>query len=298
MYPGHWVTVKPDEAAVVNAATGESLSWQALNDRSNQIAQGLRAAGLNTGDHVSLVMENHLRYFEIAWGALRAGLYLTAVNRYLTTEETRYILQDSGTKALFASANVCDVDALQDDGLTVIRADGEPFAEWRSRYPAEPLSHEPMGDSMLYSSGSTGRPKGIKRPLTGKTIQEGIPGVERVNAYGMDEHTVYLSPAPLYHAAPFGFCMRTLALGGKVIMMERFDPVDALRQIERHAVTHSQWVPTMFVRMLKLPESERSGVRPEHTHLRHPCSRTLPRRYQATDDGLVGADHLGVLRGH
>ena len=115
-----------------------------------------------------------------------------------------------------------------------------------------------MGDSMLYSSGTTGRPKGIKRPLSGKSVTEGIPGLNLTNSYGFDEHTVYLSPAPLYHAAPFGYCMRTLALGGTVVMMERFDPELSLAYLESYGVTHSQWVPTMFVRMLKLPVDIRS----------------------------------------
>jgi fatty-acyl-CoA synthase len=131
-----------------------------------------------------------------------------------------------------------------------------------------PLAEEPMGDSMLYSSGTTGRPKGIKRPLSGRSVAEGIPGVDQAGPFGFDEHSVYLSPAPLYHAAPFGYCMRTLALGGTVVIMEKFDPELALEYLDRYRITHSQWVPTMFVRMLKLPEE----VRSRHDLSTHRCA--------------------------
>ncbi len=124
-------------------------------------------------------------------------------------------------------------------------------------YPAKPLAEEPMGDSMLYSSGTTGRPKGILRPLPEMTVAEGFVLRQAVNRYGFSPGTVYLSPAPLYHAAPLGYVTNVLGYGGTVIMMERFDPEAALRHIEQYKVTHSQWVPTMFVRMLKLPAEAR-----------------------------------------
>lgn len=265
MYPGHWATAKPDTPAVIHAATGEAMTWQALNDASNRVAQLLRRLGLETGDHASLLMENHFDYFPFAWGAMRAGLYLTCINRYLTAEEAAYIVTDSGAKAVLASGVTCDLVALRI--LTpdtahhlAVRGSADGWQDYAMLLQAErpiPLSYEPMGDSMLYSSGSTGRPKGIKRPLSGKTVREGIPGVQRANPYGIDDATIYLSPAPLYHAAPFGFCMRTLCLGGSVVMMEKFDAEAALAAIERFRISHSQWVPTMFVRLLKLDSAVR-----------------------------------------
>jgi fatty-acyl-CoA synthase len=265
MYPGHWSTVKPDAAAVTHAATGIHLTWSELDRRSNQIANLLYAQGLRPGDHVALLMENDLKFFEIAWGAMRSGLYLTCINRYLTADEAAYIVNDSGSKALFTSSALAtpgDVVSRLDDcphryikGKPIVGF--EPLADAQDAQSVSPLTEEVMGDTMLYSSGTTGQPKGIKRPLTGKPANEGIPGLDLVNAYGIDSETIYLSPAPLYHAAPFGYCMRTLALGGQVVMMERFDPEDALRFIEEHRITHSQWVPTMFVRMLKLERSAR-----------------------------------------
>jgi long-chain acyl-CoA synthetase len=267
MYPGHWAVTKGDAAAVVNAESGDALSWRQLNERSNQVANLFRQLGLQVGDHVSLMMENHLQYFEVAWAAFRAGLYITCINRYLTPEEAAYLVEDSGSRVLVASAKVTDPGRLA--LLTpncrhrlLVRGtapDWDDYEEHVARQSTLPVADETMGDSMLYSSGTTGRPKGIKRPLTGQPVTEGIPGLDLGSPYGFDEHSIYLSPAPLYHAAPFGFCMRTLALGGTVIMMERFDPLRALEYIERFRVTHSQWVPTMFVRMLKLAQTDREG---------------------------------------
>jgi long-chain acyl-CoA synthetase len=128
-------------------------------------------------------------------------------------------------------------------------------------HPAKPLDDEPAGQFMLYSSGTTGRPKGIVRPLTGAKIHQdaGPVGALQRLLWGFDQNTVYLSPAPLYHSAPIGFSTAVLALGGTVVMMPRFEEISALRAIEQYRVTHSQWVPTMFTRMLKLPEEARSG---------------------------------------
>ena len=260
MYPGHWATLKPNTTAVLNCETGVQLTWAELEAQSNQVAQLLFARGLRPGDHVALLMENHLDYFIISWGALRSGLYLTCINRYLTASEVAYIVNDSCSSALFVSSELPVAAALEahlhncphrfSKGAV---AGYEAYQKLLDMQPNYPLAEQPMGDTLLYSSGTTGRPKGIKRPLTGQTIEHGIPGVEPNNPYGIDQHTRYLSPAPLYHAAPFGYCMRTLSLGGSVYMMERFDPQSSLKNIEHHQITHSQWVPTMFVRMLNLP---------------------------------------------
>ncbi|MEM7218946.1 MAG: acyl-CoA synthetase [Pseudomonadota bacterium] len=267
MYPGHWAAEKPDTVAVTNTATGATLTWRELNDASNRVAQLLADRGLGPGDHVALLMENRLAYFSLAWGVLRSGMYLTCINRYLTVDEAAYIVADSGSVALFASGELASsaelAAAIPTCPHRFCMADGETPAGFDdldaalAAMPATPIANELQGDTMLYSSGSTGRPKGIKRPLSGAPITAGIPGVDRANPYGIDHDTRYLSPAPLYHAAPFGFCMRTLSLGGSVYMMERFDALASLENIDRYGITHSQWVPTMFVRMLKLPAADR-----------------------------------------
>jgi fatty-acyl-CoA synthase len=266
MYPGHWSKVKADTPALIHASTGEEISWLALDQRSNQVANLLHDRGLRHGDHISLLMENHLSFFEIAWGAYRSGLYITCINRYLTAEEAAYIVEDSNSQVLFTSSELSIAGEL----LALIPncqhrfIRGEIFTGYEDYETVvgnsqdSPLAQQPAGDSMLYSSGTTGQPKGIKRPLSGLDVSEGIPGVEPNNPYGLDADTIYLSPAPLYHAAPFGYCMRTLALGGSVVMMDRFDPELALKYIDQYQITHSQWVPTMFIRMLKLEENIKS----------------------------------------
>jgi fatty-acyl-CoA synthase len=265
MYPGHWASVKPNTPAVIDAASGEQVTWLELDHRSNQVARLLEHLGLGVGDHVSILMENNLEYFSIAWGVLRSGMYLTCINRYLTPDEAAYIVEDSTSQVLFASSALDQSKALPDlipgcPHRFSVGADIAGFmgaAEAIAAMPRTPIADERAGDTMLYSSGTTGRPKGIKRPLTGDHVASGLPGVEVNNPYGMDADTVYLSPAPLYHAAPFGFCTRTLALGGTVVMMRSFDPELSLRYIEQYSITHSQWVPTMFIRMLKLDETLR-----------------------------------------
>lgn len=270
MYPGKWAEVFPDKPAVVHAVTGETVTYGALNDRSNQLAQLMWSRGLRPGDHVAVFMENNLRYFEVVWAALRSGLYITTINRYLTAEEAGYILDDCEAQVLVTSSHLREVARELPrfaprchSWLMADRAEPgyEGYEDAIEKHPAEPLADEPSGQFMLYSSGTTGRPKGIVRPLSSKKIHEdaGPLGALQRALWGFDENTIYLSPAPLYHSAPIGFTIATLALGGTVVTMPRFDEIGALRAIEAHRVTHSQWVPTMFTRMLKLPESERHG---------------------------------------
>ncbi|HSG88268.1 MAG TPA: acyl-CoA synthetase [Pseudomonadales bacterium] len=268
MYPGHWAKVKPDATAAINARTGAILTWAELDAGSNRIVNWLADHGLVPGDHVALFMENNLRFFEIAWAAFRSGLYITCINRYLNAEEAAYIAGDCEARVLFASKAREDVarelPALCPGVEHFLMSDGvidgwAPLEASVADSPTTPRGNEPAGDSMLYSSGTTGRPKGIKRPLTGLSIREGTrinPAL--IGQYHFEEESVYLCPAPLYHAAPFAFSMGAQSLGATVVMMEKFDPVEALSLIESHHITHSQWVPTMFVRMLKLDPAERT----------------------------------------
>ena len=270
MYPGHWAGVFPDKAAAIDVATGAVRTYGELNDRSNQLAQLLWRRGLRRGDHIAVFMENNLAYFDVVWAAFRSGLYLTTVNRYLTAEEAAYIVADSESKVLVASKALAEVarelPALAPSCASWLMADGavagyEDLEDAIASQPATALAEEPAGAFMLYSSGTTGRPKGIVRPLPEGGIAEDnnpVGGLQKA-LWGFDENIVYLSPAPLYHSAPIGFCQAVQALGGTVAMLRRFDPVQALKAVEEHRVTHSQWVPTMFTRLLKLAPEERSG---------------------------------------
>ena len=293
MYPGKWAKAFPQKPAVIDAATGAVRTYAELNDRSNQLAQLMHARGLRRGDHVSIFMENNLVFFDALWAAFRSGLYFTTVNRYLTGEEAGYIVDNSESKVLVASKALAETAAEIPQHApnceTWLMADGaedgfEDFESAIAEHPAEPLAEEPAGFFMLYSSGTTGRPKGIMRPLPEGSIADdaGPVGGLQQALWGFDENAVYLSPAPLYHSAPIGFCQAVQSLGGTVVMLRRFDPVQALQAIEDHRVTHSQWVPTMFTRMLKLPEAERSGFdlssHKVAIHAAAPCPQEVKRR--------------------
>ncbi len=214
-------------------------------------------------------MENHPRYHEVVWAALRSGLYVTAVNAHLTAAEAAYIVDDCGATALVTSA------ALRPTAQGMVAAtpgvrrrlmvDGtapghESYEEAVGEFDPTPVPDESRGMVMLYSSGTTGRPKGVLFPLPDgeASMGEGEIAEHSRTRYRWREGMVFLNPAPLYHAAPLRVSLAVHSVGGTVVVMERFDPARALELIERERVTHSQWVPTMFVRMLKLPEQERA----------------------------------------
>jgi acyl-CoA synthetase (AMP-forming)/AMP-acid ligase II len=263
---GSYAARVPDRAAIIDSSTGESVTYRQLDERSNRFAQYLYAAGLRRGDTVALFMENNLRFLEVVWAARRSGLYLTAVNRYLTADEAAYIIDDCDAQVLVTSSARADVAAALPARLPRCRhflmiggtVDGwTSFEAAVAEYPPRPLDEQWLGELMLYSSGTTGRPKGVRRPLQPVMVDQDDMLMHFVRGYGFDDTTIYLSPAPLYHAAPLVFCIGVHGTGGTVVMMPRFDPEDVLAQIERYRVTHSQFVPTMFVRLLKLPEEIR-----------------------------------------
>ncbi len=268
MYPGKYAAETPEKPAAVNAVTGEVLTYRRLNEDSIRLARYLRSVGLKRGDALAINLENRLEFFVATWAALRSGLYLVTVNQFLPSHDVAYIVADCGAKALITSERLSKV---ADELLPLIEQCphrliiGGELAGWNSYEAAlegqsiEPLDDERQGEHMPYSSGTTGKPKGIRRELGERHVSEGPEFLESFLSYGFDETSVYLSPAPLYHAAPFAFTNRTHVLGGTVIMMPRFDAEEALRLIEQHKVTHSQWVPTMFIRMLKLEEDRRAA---------------------------------------
>jgi len=268
MNPGVHARKNPSKAAHVMAGSGQIVTYAELDERSLRLAQLMHARGLRPGDHVAIYMENHPSYPEVYWAAIRSGLYLTTVNRYLTAEEAAYIVTDCEAKLLVTSKTLgaeakkmlpdiagCPSRLMVDEASSGF----ESYEKVIQEYSPEPLENQIRGATMLYSSGTTGRPKGIKRPLSGKRLDEpdGLDGMLS-GIFKFDENSIYLCPAPMYHSAPLGFSMATQAIGGTVIIMEKFDALDALRCIQDHVCTHSQWVPTMFSRMLKLSEKDRA----------------------------------------
>ena len=269
MYPGTYAAEAPERLAAVMAGTGDTLSYGDLERRSAQLAHVLHEAGLRPGDVVALVTENNLRAMEVYWAALRSGLYITAVNYRLKPDEVSYIVNDSGAVALVISAHqagTATAIADQTPGVKLRLAFGGPIAGYGSyedtiaAASATPFEDQPHGATMLYSSGTTGRPKGVRPPLPPVQVSElgeAVVGLAQ-GAFGIGRDSVYLSPGPIYHAAPLRFCGAVQALGGTVVMMPRFDAEQALAAIEKYHVTHAQFVPTMFVRMLQLPPEVRA----------------------------------------
>ncbi len=267
MYPGLVAKLHPDKVAFVMADSGESVTYRELDERSNQGAQLFRSLGLKPGDGIAILIENHPRFFEICWAAQRSGLYYTTISYRLTAPEVEYIVRDCGAKVLIASHAVRDVAEALGPGFAdlagryMVGGVCEGYASYEAtiaQQPATAIADEIEGSDLLYSSGTTGRPKGVKLPVAGKPIGTPPTLVALLKGlYGVDEQTVYLTPAPFYHAAPLRFTMAAQRLGATCVLMENFDAVAALAVIERHRVTVSQWVPTMFVRMLKLPAADR-----------------------------------------
>ncbi len=265
MYPGHHAKAHPDRAAFIMAGSGETVSYRQFEERANRLAHLLRAHGLKRLDHYAVFMENNARYLEACAAGERAGLYYTCINSYLLADELAYILNNSESKLLITSRAKREVafQALkQCPNVTLcLVVDGDPadaahpdFATAVARYPATPIADEALGTPMLYSSGTTGRPKGILRPLPENPPSEPLPlYVFLDKLWRYREDMIYLSPAPLYHSAPQAAVSLTIRRGGTVVVMEHFDPEAYLALIEKHRVTHSQLVPTMFSRMLKLP---------------------------------------------
>jgi fatty-acyl-CoA synthase len=269
LFPIHQVPGDADRLAFQVCETGESVTFGQLDARANQLAQVLRSCGVTRGAHVALLMKNHRRFIEACFGADRAGVYYTTISTRLMADEIAYIVRDCAAQVLVVSAELGELiqqlQPLLPESLRCF-AVGMPvpgFESWEAAVDAAataPIADPSQGLDMLYSSGTTGRPKGVKWPLPptppgARTMLVDLLGP--LFGYGRDCR--YLSPAPLYHAAPQRHSMTVIKLGGTAFVMETFDPERSLQWIARHRITHSQWVPTMFVRMLKLPEEVRTG---------------------------------------
>ncbi len=268
MYPGKW---DPSQQAVVLAGTDEVLTFGELERDSIRLARWFAEQGLRRGDVVALVSDNRPAAMVVYWAARRSGLYLTAVNWHLAAAEAAYILGDCGARAVVVSAGIADIALAASSDLApeVLRLSiagrvpgFTPLDEAIAGVSDAPLEAQPKGTDMLYSSGTTGRPKGVKPALPEVDVDDPADTIAVVfgGTYGFGTDTVYLSPAPIYHAAPLRFCGMTTALGGTIVLMDRFDAEAALQAIDRYAVTHTQMVPTMFVRLLKLPDEVRAAA--------------------------------------
>lgn len=265
----HWARTQPDKAALA-MLDGSVITYAELDHRAAKAARWLVAQGLQAGDCIAILLDNDPRMLELAWAARRAGLYYAPINYHLAPAEASFILGNSDAQLLLASsATLALARTILDEpahaGVRRVLLDqhepgflhyGDALAQVDAHAPLPP---RPVGRDMLYSSGTTGRPKGVRRPLV-PHAQRNQPDRDLEawrQQFGFDENTVYLSTAPFYHAAPLRYMMRTQICGGTCVAMGRFDAERALAAIEQYRVTHSQWVPTMLTRMLRLPQDVR-----------------------------------------
>lgn len=281
------------ERPAVITASGQVVTFAQLEERSSRLAQALFAYGLRPGDHVAVLLPNDDRTHEVAFALQRSGLYYTMVNTHLAADEAAYIVVDCGARTLITSAALAPLAAelvARTPEVELRLMTGDAVAAGHTSYdefvagaPGQPLAEETEGSPMLYSSGTTGHPKGIRRPLSGQPFGSDVTLSGMLGGImGFGPGEVYLSPAPLYHSAPLVWSMTAQRLGGTIVVMEHFDPEQCLALIQEHKVTHAQFVPTMFVRMLKLPDEVRekydlSSLR-SVVHAAAPCAPEVKRR--------------------
>ena len=263
-----------DKPAVILYPSGTVISFDDLEARANRLAHRFRKAGLREGDSVAILMENNEHIHAVMWAARRSGLYYVPINTHLTSAEAAYIIENSNAKAIIGSAalqqTLAGLAEQLPGGLPDLLLIAGPVSEgdlpgWE-RYPEcvegqpdTPIDDEIEGDLLQYSSGTTGRPKGIKRELPHVPPDQAPGMMSALVGFWMDPNAVYLSPAPLYHTAPSVWSMTVQAGGITTVVLEKFDAEGTLDAIQRHRVTHGQFVPAMFVRMLKLPQSVRDS---------------------------------------
>ena len=259
--------IRAAESTALIVADGGPISYGELFERSQRVAALLHQAGLRRGDGVALVLPSRPEFFEITWGCQLSGLYYSAVNTHFTADEVAYVINDAEAKAVFVDQSMAGLGErilAVNDGVDVHISVGGALPHWRSYEDTVADSGDPPpisdGSEMLYSSGTTGRPKAVRRPLPedgqGSWAQK-VLEYALAQRYDMSSSSVYLSPAPLYHAAGVNYTMAVHRVGASSILMRKFDAEAVLRLIETHRVTHAQFVPTMFVRMLKLPQAVR-----------------------------------------
>ncbi|MCL1961511.1 MAG: AMP-binding protein [Desulfovibrionaceae bacterium] len=288
----HWAQTCPDKVAVrlIDGEQTLALTYRALHERASQVAQWLTGLGLQEGEGIALLLENQPELFALAWGARRAGLYYTPVSTHLNPAEVDYILQDCGARLVIATPRTAAL--VQGwSGPRYLLGEGSappgfaPLAPALAAFdPGGPLPERRVGRDFLYSSGTTGRPKGIRRPLTAwdDRFKDAYDAVVWRDFFHFSPDAVYLTMAPLYHAAPLRSTMRNIDWGGSSIVASRFDAERALRLIAQYRVTHSQWVPTMMIRLLALPDAVRAQADLSSMkvaiHAAAPCPPEVKRR--------------------
>jgi long-chain acyl-CoA synthetase len=281
LHPSCHAKTKPDHLALVLADTGETLTYGELDEGSNRAAHLFRSLGLKPGDRIGVMMRNCLELPQVYWGATRSGLHITMLSTHLKPEEAAYILADAGAKTLIVSTTLGETpkrlveerDALipHVENIYVIEdsdvphslsgerlGEGASLSEALAPMPTTPVTGEISGFHLLYSSGTTGRPKGIAAPFKPGPIDEANQFEGSLDIYAQFLPLVSMNAGPLYHAAPLSGMVLTQRLGGTFVAMRKFGAEAVLAAIQTHKINHAQFVPTMFVRMLALPDEIRT----------------------------------------
>jgi acyl-CoA synthetase (AMP-forming)/AMP-acid ligase II len=268
VFPGTHAALIPDKPAIIMGETGAVITYRELDEIANRLSHVFRSAGLQAGDHIAICLGNEAEFLSLIWGAHYAGLYYTPMSSRLTADEVSYIVNDCGAKAFVTSADHAAqaaavlTDCPRVDLRLVLDGVLHGYQDYHAVIAATsplPLTGRTEGWDMPYSSGTTGHPKGVKTPRPAGEFGATDPAAQMcADLFEVTDETVYLSPAPLYHAAPLRFCRSVLRFGATVVVMAQFDPERYLQLVEKHRVTFTQLVPTMFVRMLKLSDAQRS----------------------------------------
>lgn len=310
MYPGAHAATTPDKPAIV-MGDGRVTTYGQLESRSGRLARALADLGLVEGDVIAMLSDNSPEAIELYWAALRSGLYITAVNYNLAADEAAYIIDDCDARVVFAAGSLASL-AEKVVPLTgrvehrfAFGGEIEGHGEYESLIDSasEVLPPGVRGADMLYSSGTTGRPKGVKPPFLGIKVDEpGDPLTAMTGAYfGINAADVYLTSAPIYHAAPLRWAGVVIAHGGTVVMLEKFSAEGSLKAIQEHRVTVLQMVPTMFVRLLQLPEETRAAYDVSSLRLAiHAAAPCPPEVKQAMIDwwGPILVEYYGSTEGN
>ncbi|MEC8600352.1 MAG: acyl-CoA synthetase [Pseudomonadota bacterium] len=284
MHPTYHSLRTPDKVVFAASDGSQTITYARLEAESNQTAHLLRDLGLNQGDGIAILLDNDPRFLIVAWAAQRSGLYYTPISTFFQAAEVGYILSNADAKVLFTKRALFERLTLESSAhLTVILLDDDEPETWSEQikaYSPLPIADECEGAEMIYSSGTTGQPKGVRFEITGQPLGTVSPLIQkRIDLHQVDATCRYLSTAPLYHSAPLRYNLLVSRLGGTSIIMKKFDAEAALRLIQDERITHSQWVPTMFVRLLALaPEVRGEFDLSSHRiaiHAAAPCPKSV-----------------------
>ena len=259
------------------------------------IAGGLQGLGVSEGDCVCILMRNDIAFLEASYAVMLLGAYAVPVNWHFKPEEVDYILRDTGTRVLIGHTDLLnalgeviagDITLLSvptppeiegtyriDPSLRGLPRSAEDFESWMNRQKPYDGPKLPQPQSMIYTSGTTGQPKGVRRDAP-TAAQVAAAEAMRARVYGLRPGVRALLPGPLYHSAPNVFALRAGRLGGALVLMPRFDAEGLLRLVQEQAIDSIFMVPTMFVRLLKLPAAVRE--RYDVSSLRHIVHAAAP----------------------